>query len=93
MLDLIMVNLPFRSIKFETNSGRKIEYFDHRHQNCIMYKVLTSTDNEKEEGGFVRDQAIRDNQFKGDYVAAEKIIDGLGFKTILQINNNNRILF
>ena len=40
----------FCSIKLETSGGRTIEYIDHCHPNLLMYKLLTSTDDEYESG-------------------------------------------
>ena len=60
----------FSSIKLETSGGRTIEYIDHCHPNLLMYKLLTSTD-DNYESGFVRNQGNRDNQLKDDHVAAE----------------------
>ena len=45
----------FSSLKLETSGGRTIEYIDHCHPNLLMYKLLTSTDDEY-ESGFVRNQ-------------------------------------
>ena len=61
----------FSSIKLETTGGRFIEYIDHCHPNLLMYKLLTSTDDEY-ESGFVRNQGNRDSQLKGDHIAAER---------------------
>ena len=61
----------FSSIKLETSGGRTIEYIDHCHPNLLMYKLLTSTDDEY-ESGFVRNQGNRDSQLKGDHIAAER---------------------
>ena len=61
----------FSSVKLETSGGRTIEYIDHCHPNLLMYKLLTSTDDEY-ESGFVRDQGNRDNQLKSDHIAAER---------------------
>ena len=61
----------FSSVKLETNGGRTIEYIDHCHPNLLMYKLLNSTDDEY-ESGFVRNQGNRDNQLKGDHIAAER---------------------
>ena len=61
----------FSSVKFETTGGRTIEYIDHCHHNLLMYKLLTSTDDEY-ESGCVRDQGNRDSQLKGDHIAAER---------------------
>ena len=47
----------FSSIKLETSGGRTIEYIDHCHPNLLMYKLLTSTDDEY-ESGFVKNQGI-----------------------------------
>ena len=40
----------FSSVKLETSGGRTIEYRDHCHFNLLMYKLLTSTDEEYECG-------------------------------------------
>ena len=40
----------FSSVKLETSGGRTIEYIDHCHPNLLMYKLLTSTDDEYESG-------------------------------------------
>ena len=61
----------FSSVKLETSCGRTIEYIDHCHPNLLMYKLLTSTDDEY-ESGFVRNQGNRDSQIKGDQIAAER---------------------
>ena len=61
----------FSSVKLETSGGRTIEYIDHCHPNLLMYKLLTSTDDEY-ESGFVRNQRNRDSQLKGDHIAAER---------------------
>ena len=61
----------FSSVKLETSGGRTIEYIDPCHPNLLMYKLLTSTDDEY-ESGFVRNQGDRDNQLKGDHIAAER---------------------
>ena len=61
----------FSSVKLETSGGRTIEYIDHCHPNLLMYKLLTSTDHEY-ESGFVRNQGNRDNQLKGDHIAAQR---------------------
>ena len=61
----------FSSIKLETTGGRTIDYIDHCHPNLLMYKLLTSTDNEY-ESGFVRNQGNRDSQLKGDHIAAQR---------------------
>ena len=34
----------------ETSGGLTIEYIDHCHPNLLMYKFLTSTDDEYESG-------------------------------------------
>ena len=34
------------SVKLETSGGRTIEYIDHCHPKLIVYRLLTSTDNE-----------------------------------------------
>ena len=61
----------FSSIKLETSGGRTIEYIDHCHPNLLMYKLLTSTDDEY-ENGFVRNQGNRDSQLKGDHIASQR---------------------
>ena len=61
----------FSSIKLETRGGRTIEYIDHCYPNLLMYKLLTSTDDEY-ESGFVRNIDNRNSQLKVDYVAAER---------------------
>ena len=61
----------FSSIKLETSGGRTIEYIDHCHPNLLMYKLLTSTDDEY-ESGFVRNQGNKDSQLKSDHIAAER---------------------
>ena len=61
----------FSSSKLETSGGRTIEYIDHCHPNLLMYKLLTSTDDEY-ESGFVRNQGNRDSQLKGDHIAAQR---------------------
>ena len=60
----------FSSVKLETSGGRTIEYRDHFHPNLLMYKLLTSTDDEY-ESGFVKNQGIRDRQLKSDHAAAQ----------------------
>ena len=73
--NIILVNFGlialFSSVKLETSGGRTIEHIDHCHPNLLMYKLLTSTDDEY-ESGFVRNQGNRDNQPKGDHIAAER---------------------
>ena len=61
----------FSSFKLETSCGRTIEYIDHCHSNLLMYKLLTSTDDQY-ESGFVRNQGNRYSQLKGDHIAAER---------------------
>ena len=56
----------FSSIKLETSGGWTIEKIDHCHPNLLMYKLLTSTDDEF-ENDFVRNQGNRDSQLKGDH--------------------------
>ena len=85
----------FRSIKLETSGGRTIEYIDHCHPNLLMYKLLTSTDDEY-ESGFVKNQGNRDSQLKGDHIAAQrdhmymmiKMTDLFGF-----INDLEKIIY
>ena len=62
----------FNSVKLENSGGRTIEYIDHCHPYLLMYKLITSTDDEY-ESGFVRNQGNRDNQLKGDHIAAERV--------------------
>ena len=61
----------FSSVKLETTGGRTLEYIDHSHPNLLMYKLLTSTDDEY-ESVFVRNQGNRDSQLNGDHIAAEQ---------------------
>ena len=61
----------FSSIKLETSGGRTIEYIDHCRPNLLMYKLLTSTDDEY-ESGFIRNINNRDSQLKIDHIAAER---------------------
>ena len=61
----------FSSVKLATSGGRTIEYIDHCHTNLLMYKLLTSTDDEY-ESGCVRKLDNRNSQLKGDHVAAER---------------------
>ena len=85
----------FSSVKLETSVGRTIEYIDHCHPNILMYKLLTSTDDEY-ESGFIRNINNRDSQLKNDHIAAErghmymmiKMSDLLGF-----INDLEKIIF
>ena len=82
----------FSSVEMETFGGRTIEHIDHRHPNLMMYRLLTSTDDEY-ESGFVRDQGDRDNKLKGDHAAAKrshlytmvKMSDLFGFVSDLQM--------
>ena len=72
-----------------------MEYIDHCYPNLLMYKLLTSTDDEY-ESGFVRNQGNRDSQLKGDLIAAErgymymmtKMSDEFGF-----VNDLEKILY
>ena len=50
----------FSSIKLETSGGKTIEYIDLFYPNLLIYKLLTSTDDEY-ESGFVRNQGNRDS--------------------------------
>ena len=61
----------FSSVKLETSGGRTIEYIDSCHPNLLIYKFLTSTDDEY-ESAFVRNIDNRNSQLKGDRVAAER---------------------
>ena len=82
----------FSSVKLEPCGGRTIENIDHCHPNLLMYKLLTSTDDEY-ESGFLRNQGNRDSQFKGDRFAAErahmytmvKMSDLFGFLNDLEV--------
>ena len=73
--NIILVNYGmmalFRSVKLETSGGRTIDYIDHCHPNLLIYKLLTSTDDEY-ESGFVRNQGNRDSQLKGDHIVEER---------------------
>ena len=81
----------FNSVKLETSGGRTIEYIDHCQLNLLMYKLLTSTDDDY-KSSFVRNQCNRDSQLKGDHIAAErghmyimiKMSDLFGFVNDLQ---------
>ena len=61
----------FSSVKLETSGERTIEYIDHCRPNPLMYKLLTSTDDEY-ESGFVRNIYNRNSQLKGYHVSAER---------------------
>ena len=61
----------FSSVKLETSGGRAIEYIGHCHPNLLMYKLLTSTDDEY-ESGFVENQGNRDSQLETDHASAER---------------------
>ena len=61
----------FSSVKLETSAVRTIEYIDHCHHILLMYKFLTSTDDEY-ESGFVINIDNRNSQLKGDHVAADR---------------------
>ena len=61
----------FSSVKLETGGGRTIEYTDHCHPNLLMYKLLTSTDDEY-ESGFVKNQDNRDSQLRVDQIAGQR---------------------
>ena len=50
----------FSSVKLETSGGRTIEYIDHCHPILLMYKFLTSTDDES-ESWFIRNQGNSDS--------------------------------
>ena len=81
----------FSSVKLETIGGRTIECIDHCHPNLLLYKLLTSTDDEY-ESGFVRNQGNRDSQLKGYHGSAElghmymmvKMSDVFGFVNDLE---------
>ena len=59
------------SIKLETSGGRSIEFIDHCHPNLLMYRLLTSTDDEYEIV-LVRNQGSRDSQLKREHAAVER---------------------
>ena len=61
----------FSSVKLETSGGRTIEYMDYCHPNLLMYRLLTSTDDEY-ESEIVRNQGNRDSQLEDDHIAAER---------------------
>ena len=61
----------FSTVKLETSGGRASEYIDPCQTNLLMYKLLTSTDDEY-ESDFVRNLGNRDSQIKGDHAAAER---------------------
>ena len=61
----------FGSVKLETGGGRTIEFIDHCHHNLLIYKLLTSTDDEY-ESDVVRNQCNSDSQLKGDHIGAER---------------------
>ena len=63
----------FSSIKLETSGGRTIEYIDHCHPNLLMFKLLTSTDDEY-ESGFVRNQGKEINNLKMTILLHNEII-------------------
>ena len=61
----------FGSVLLETSGGRTIEYIDHCHPNLLMYKLLTSTDDEY-ESVCDRNQGNRDSQLTGHHIATER---------------------
>ena len=61
----------FSSVKLETSGGRTIEYIDPCLPSLLMYKLLTSTDDDYESGS-VRNKGNRDSLLKGDHAAAER---------------------
>ena len=63
----------FSSVKLETSGGRTIEYIDHFHPNLLMYKLLTSTDDEY-ESGFVRNIDNRNSQLKVIMLLQKEVI-------------------
>ena len=85
----------FSSFKLETSGRKTIEYIDHCHLYLLMYRLLTSTDDEY-ESGFVRNQGNRDSQLKSDHIAAEqghmymmvKMCDLFGF-----VNDLEKIIY
>ena len=70
LVNYVMITL-FSSVELETSGGRTIEYIDHCHPNILMYKLLTSTDDDY-ESGFVRKIDNKNSQLIGDHVAAER---------------------
>ena len=58
------------SIKLETSGGRTVDYIDYSLPDPLMYKLLTSTDDEY-ESGFVRNQGNKASQLEGHHIAAE----------------------
>ena len=85
----------FSSVKLETSGGRTIDYIGHCHPNLLMYKLLTSTDDEY-ESVFFRNPYNTDSQLKGDHAAAErdhmymmpKMSDPFGF-----VNDLGKIIY
>ena len=63
----------FSSVKLETSGGRTIDYVDPCHRKLLMYKLLTSTDDEY-ESGFVRNQGNRDSQLKVTILQENEVI-------------------
>ena len=88
----------FSSVKHETSGGRTIEYIDHCHPNLLMYKLLTSTDDEY-ESGFVRNKDNRNSQIKVDHVAAEPAERGHMYMMIMMsdlfdfVNDLEKIIY
>ena len=86
---LVQLNLKLVVVRLTTG------YIDHCHPNLMMYKLLTSTDDEH-ESAFVRNEGDRDSQLKGDHIAAErghmymmvKMSDLFGF-----VNDLEKIIF
>ena len=63
----------FSSVSFETSGGRTFDSIDHFHNNLLMYRLLTDTDDEYEID-FVRNRRNRDSHFKGDHVLLSAVI-------------------
>ena len=84
----------FSSINLENSGGRTTEYIDHCRPNILMYKLLTSTDDEY-KSGFARNQGNRDSQLRDDHVAERghmymmvKMSDLFGF-----VNDLEKIIY
>ena len=57
--NIILVNYGmmafFISFRLQSSGGGTFDYIDHCHPNLLVYKLLTSTDDEY-KSGFIRDQ-------------------------------------
>ena len=84
----------FSSVKLETDGGRTIENIDHCHPNLLMYKLLTSTDDEY-ESEFVRNIDNRKSQLKGEHVAAERghMYMMVKMRDLLFVNDLGKIIY